>query len=79
VRFYTPAPAAESIPPALLQRARAIAVDHEQLTNRLSEGFDARAAKKVGEYSSVLGALQNWDKANEVRCRPALTLEYCTF
>jgi peptide chain release factor 1 len=56
----------ETVPPALLTRARAIALEHRQLTDRLANGFDTRAAKKLGEYSPIVNALGDWDKANEV-------------
>jgi hypothetical protein len=36
------------------------------LTEKLSNGFDARAAKKLGEYGTIISALKTWDKANEV-------------
>ncbi|KAL1794522.1 hypothetical protein ACET3X_007943 [Alternaria dauci] len=64
-RFQSNAAATESIPPALLSRARAIAGEHRQLTEKLSDGFDTRAAKKLGEYSPIVNALGEWDKANE--------------
>jgi peptide chain release factor 1 len=56
----------ESIPPALLTRARSIAVEHKSLSEKLANGFDTRVAKKLGEYSPIVNALQQWDKANEV-------------
>lgn len=56
----------ESVPTALLTRARAIASEHKQLTEKLSDGFDTKAAKKIGEYSPIVNALGDWDKANEV-------------
>lgn len=56
----------EAVPPALLTRARDIAIEHKQLTEKLSNGFDTRAAKKLGEYSPIVNALGEWDKANEV-------------
>jgi peptide chain release factor 1 len=40
--------------------------EHKQLTDKLSNGFDTRAAKKLGEYSPIVNALGEWDKANEV-------------
>ncbi|KAJ4311320.1 Peptide chain release factor 1, mitochondrial [Neodidymelliopsis sp. IMI 364377] len=55
----------ESIPPALLSRARSIAVEHKSLTDKLANGFDTKSAKKLGEYSSIVSALETWDKANE--------------
>jgi hypothetical protein len=60
------AAASESIPPALLSRARNIAVEHKTLTDKLADGFDTKSAKKLGEYGPIVGALQKWDKANEV-------------
>lgn len=57
---------AEAVPPALLTRARDIALEHKQLTDKLANGFDTRAAKKLGEYSTIVNALGEWDKAKEV-------------
>lgn len=36
------------------------------MTKKLSNGFDTRVAKKLGEFGPIVTALQNWDKANEV-------------
>ncbi|KAG9193888.1 hypothetical protein G6011_03923 [Alternaria panax] len=65
VRLQSNAATPESIPPALLSRARAIVTEHKQLTEKLSNSFDTRAAKKIGEYSPIVNALGEWDKANE--------------
>ncbi|KAF1940313.1 release factor [Clathrospora elynae] len=65
IRFQTTGAHTKSIPPALLTRARDIASAHQQLTDKLSDGFDTRAAKKLGEYSPIVNALGEWDKANE--------------
>ncbi|KAI4909870.1 uncharacterized protein J4E92_010486 [Alternaria infectoria] len=65
IRLQSNAATSESIPPALLTRARAIVSEHKQLTEKLSNGFDTRAAKKLGEYSPIVNALGEWDKANE--------------
>lgn len=62
----TKAASPESIPPALLARARAITSEHKELTEKLANGFDTCAAKKLGEYSPIVNALGEWDKANEV-------------
>jgi peptide chain release factor 1 len=56
----------EAVPKALLARARDIAVEHGQLTEKLANGFDTRSAKKLGEYSPIINALGEWDKASEV-------------
>jgi len=69
----------ESIPPALLARARTVAVEHKELTEKLANGFDARAAKKLGGSSAIVNALREWEKANEVSQRhgTALRALYC--
>jgi peptide chain release factor 1 len=56
----------ETVPPALLARARNIAAEHKQLAEKLANGFDTRAAKKLGENKAIVDALKAWDKANEV-------------
>lgn len=65
LRFQSTTSTFEVVPSALLTRARAIAVEHGELTEKLSSGFDTRAAKKLGEYSPIVNALGDWDKANE--------------
>ncbi|KAF2643570.1 release factor [Massarina eburnea CBS 473.64] len=65
IRFQSTGSVVESVPPALLARARNIALEHKQLTDQLADGFDTRAAKKAGEYSSIVNALKEWDKASE--------------
>lgn len=56
----------ENVPKALLTRARDVALEHKQLSDQLANGFDTRAAKKLGEYSPIVNALGQWDKASEV-------------
>ncbi|KAH7083030.1 hypothetical protein BKA63DRAFT_529928 [Paraphoma chrysanthemicola] len=56
---------AESIPPALLTRARNVALEHKQLSEKLSSGFDTRVAKQLGAYGPIVNALGEWDKVNE--------------
>jgi peptide chain release factor 1 len=56
---------AESLPPALFSRARSIANEYDELTKKLANGFDTRAARKLGELSPVVNALKKWEKANE--------------
>ncbi|KAF2689940.1 release factor [Lentithecium fluviatile CBS 122367] len=66
-RFYANATKAapNSVPRALVERARTIAAEHRQLTAQLSDGFNARAAKQAGATAPVVSALQTWDKASE--------------
>ncbi|KAF2874464.1 hypothetical protein BDV95DRAFT_488287 [Massariosphaeria phaeospora] len=64
-RFQTTASTPDSIPSALLERARNIAVEHKQLTEKLANGFDTRAAKKAGELSRIVDALREWESASE--------------
>jgi peptide chain release factor 1 len=56
----------ELVPSGLLTRARDVALEHKQLTEKLANGFDTRSAKKLGEYGPIVNALGEWDKANEV-------------
>ncbi|KAF1931358.1 release factor [Didymella exigua CBS 183.55] len=65
LRQQSTAVASESVPPALLSRARSIAVEHKTLSETLADGFDTRSAKKLGEYGPIVNALEQWDKANE--------------
>ncbi|KAI0537177.1 release factor [Xylaria digitata] len=51
------------LPLVLLQRARNIAKEHDQLTAALESDFDAKTAKRVGELSRVAAALKEWDAA----------------
>lgn len=42
-----------------------MAKEHATITEKLAVDFDARAAKKLGELSSVTAALKEWEKAKE--------------
>jgi peptide chain release factor 1 len=63
---HTKAANPELVPSGLITRARDVALEHKQLTEKLANGFDTRSAKKLGEYSPIVNALSEWDKANEV-------------
>ncbi|KAI0134047.1 hypothetical protein BJ170DRAFT_608359 [Xylariales sp. AK1849] len=52
-----------SLPPALLQRARGISAEHAQLESTLSNSFDPKLAKRLGEVSRVATALKEWEAA----------------
>ncbi|KAI0427603.1 release factor [Xylaria sp. FL1042] len=54
---------ASALPPVLLERARNIAKEHEQLTVALESDFNTKTAKRVGELSRVAAALKEWDAA----------------
>lgn len=53
----------DSISPALLSRARAAVAEHASLTEKLATDFDARAAKRLGELSRTVNAIQDYDEA----------------
>lgn len=55
--------AATTLPPALLQRARSIAAEHHALRSVLSDDFDPKAAKRLGDLSRVATALAEWETA----------------
>ncbi|KAI1429119.1 release factor [Xylaria sp. FL1777] len=52
-----------TLPPVLLERARNIAKEHDQLTVALESGFNPKTAKRIGELSRVATALKEWDAA----------------
>ncbi|KEZ40660.1 Peptide chain release factor 1, mitochondrial [Scedosporium apiospermum] len=54
-----------SLPPALLQRARNLASEHDRLSKSLSDSFDTKTARRVGELSNVATALQEFDEAQD--------------
>ncbi|KAI1434539.1 release factor [Xylaria sp. CBS 124048] len=53
-----------TLPPALLQRARNVAKEHDHLVQALESSFDAKTAKRMGELSRVASALKEWDAAH---------------
>ncbi|KAG7140007.1 putative peptide chain release factor 1 like protein [Verticillium longisporum] len=55
--------ASASLPPALLQRARKLRAEHDQLEVSQSENFDPKTARRIGELSSVVSALSDWEAA----------------
>ena len=55
---------APPISPALLSRARALAAQHAQLSQKLESQYDSHAAKKAGSLATVANALSNWEAAN---------------
>lgn len=54
------------ISPALLARARSISAEHAQLSKKLDNEFDVTLARKVGELSIAVKALENWEVAHNV-------------
>ncbi|CAI4215300.1 unnamed protein product [Parascedosporium putredinis] len=52
-------------PPALLQRARDLTSEHARLAASLSDAFDTKTAKRVGELSLVAAALAEFDAAHD--------------
>ncbi|KAK3308100.1 uncharacterized protein B0T15DRAFT_97612 [Chaetomium strumarium] len=53
------------LPPALLERARRLAAEHDQLSAALAKDFDPKKAKRAGEISRIASALQQFEKAKE--------------
>ncbi|KAF9880644.1 peptide chain release factor 1 [Colletotrichum karsti] len=54
---------ATNLPPALLQRARNLATEHDDLARSLEENYDSKTARRIGELASVVHALKEWEKA----------------
>ncbi|KAF2812079.1 release factor [Mytilinidion resinicola] len=63
IRFQTSLASNDALSTALLSRARTVAAEHDQLTQKLAAGFDSKTAKKLGEIGPVSTALADWDKA----------------
>ncbi|PYH41149.1 putative mitochondrial translation release factor (RF-1) [Aspergillus saccharolyticus JOP 1030-1] len=51
--------------PALLTRARSLAVEHAALTTQLADTFDAKVARRIGELAQVATTLREWDSTTE--------------
>ncbi|OAL39704.1 hypothetical protein AYO20_01101 [Fonsecaea nubica] len=49
--------------PVLLQRARTVAAEHQQLAAANAENYDVAVAKRIGELGPVSTALKEWDDA----------------
>lgn len=60
-------PSAHSISPVLLGRARSISAEHSKLSKELAQNYDNDIAKRAGELSNAVTALQAWETANDVR------------
>ncbi|KAK0627148.1 hypothetical protein B0T14DRAFT_511879 [Immersiella caudata] len=58
---------ASTLPPALLQRARKVAAEHEKLSAELatSSSYDEKAARRIGEIAGVAAALRELEKTKE--------------
>ncbi|KIN06490.1 hypothetical protein OIDMADRAFT_155691 [Oidiodendron maius Zn] len=50
-----------SFSPALLARARNMASEHDKLSKEISDGFDAKISKRIGELKGVTSALKEWE------------------
>ncbi|OJJ43336.1 hypothetical protein ASPZODRAFT_103180 [Penicilliopsis zonata CBS 506.65] len=50
---------------ALLTRAQALTAEHSSLSHHLTESFDAKIAKRVGDLAPVVQAWTEWEKAKE--------------
>ena len=60
----TTTPAQHEVSPALLARAQSVAQEHASITAQLSTSFDARSAKRLGEVSTTVSALETYKKAH---------------
>ncbi|MCJ1300241.1 hypothetical protein MMC08_003036 [Hypocenomyce scalaris] len=65
LNFLSVASSAHTISPVLLARARSIASEHSELSERLTWNYDSDIAKRVGDLSNAVMALQGWETAND--------------
>lgn len=57
---------ANSLSPALLERARSISAEHAKLSKDLANEYDSTVARKLGQLSSTAKALEHWESAHNV-------------
>jgi len=50
----------------LLGRARTLAAEHAQLSQRLNDQYDSQIAKKAGALSAVADAVKQWEAVSNV-------------
>ncbi|TRX97274.1 hypothetical protein FHL15_002068 [Xylaria flabelliformis] len=74
-QFNKPPDTTSTLPLVLLERARNIAKEHDQLAATLESDFDVKTAKRVGELSPVVLALKEWDAAQSSIAELAALLE----
>lgn len=51
--------------PVLLLRARNIAYEHDKLSKEMSDGFNSKISKRIGELKGVTTALRDWEQAKQ--------------
>ncbi|TQS35499.1 hypothetical protein Golomagni_04081 [Golovinomyces magnicellulatus] len=54
-----------SISPALVARAQNMASEHDRLSQKISENFDVKISKRIGELKRVTEALREWETHQE--------------
>lgn len=50
-----------SFSPALLARARSMASEHDELSKQVTDEFDPKISKRIGELKAVTAALKQWE------------------
>lgn len=60
---------AKTISPALLARARSISAEHDRLSQQISNSYDVKIARKVGELSTTVKALNEWESEQKVHTK----------
>lgn len=64
VRLQSTVSTSDSISPALLSRARAIAQEYDALSNKLAHDYDAAASKRLSELSRTTSAVKEYEQAH---------------
>ncbi|KAL8743098.1 MAG: hypothetical protein Q9190_004506 [Brigantiaea leucoxantha] len=60
-----PATSSSAIPPVLFERARSIAVQHDQLSDELQKGYNVDIAKHIGQLSATARAFREIEAARK--------------
>lgn len=72
---YDPGSEDSTISPVLLQRARSVAAEQQQLSQENALNYNVAVARKIGELGPITSALKDWEDATNVRpfCSRAMT------
>lgn len=55
-----------AITQALLARARSISAEHDRLSQQIATNYDVTIARKAGELSATVKALNEWESEQKV-------------
>lgn len=69
---------AKTISPALLARARSISAEHDRLSQQISTSYDVKIARKAGQLSATVKALNEWESEQKVQKQNLISQSHST-